>query len=75
MNEVARIATSTATGTTLGAVNSLAIGDIGFLFIETTVAFGLGGFLLWGGMVGLGGYGIFRFFRNVLSNDSQYEGA
>jgi len=75
MNEVTKIAAATTTGTTLGAVNSLAVGDVGFLFIETAVAIGLGGFIFWGGMVGLGGYGVFRFFRDAFGNNSPYEGA
>ena len=75
MNEVARIATTTATGATIGAVNSLAVGDVGFLLLEAAAAIGLGGFILWGGMVGLGGYGVFRFFREAFGHNSQYEGA
>ena len=71
MNDIARIAAATTTGSsTLGAANSLAVGDVGFLFIETAVAIGLGGFLFWGGMVGLGGYGVFRFFRGAFGNNS-----
>jgi hypothetical protein len=70
MNEVTTIATTTASGATLGAVNSLAVGDAGFLVMETAVAIGLGGIIFWGGMVGLGGYGIFRFFRDAFSNNA-----
>lgn len=75
MNEVTRIATTTASGASLGAVNSLAIGDAGFVLLETAIAFGLGGFILWGGVVSLGGYGIFRFFRYAFGSDSQYGGS
>lgn len=75
MNEVTRIATTTASGASLGAVNSLAIGDAGFVLLETAIAFGLGGFILWGGVVSLGGYGIFRFFRHAFGSDSQYGGS
>jgi len=75
MNEVTRIATTTATGASLGAVNSLAIGDAGFVLLEAAIAFGLGGFILWGGVVSLGGYGIFRFFRYAFGRDSQYGGS
>jgi hypothetical protein len=71
MNEITRIATTTASGASLGAVNSLALGDVGFVFLEAAAAIGLGGFVLWGGMVSLGGYGIFRFFRDAFARDAQ----
>jgi len=73
MNEVTRIATTTASGASLGAVNSLALGDVGFVFLEAAAAIGLGGFILWGGMVSLGGYGIFRFFRDAFAHRAPSE--
>ena len=69
MNEVTTIATTTASGAALGAANSLAVGDVGFLFMETAVAIGLGGVIFWGGMMGLGSYGVFRFFRDAFGRN------
>ena len=70
MNEVTRIATTTATGASLGAVNSLAIGDAGFVLLEAAIAFGLGGFILWAAALGLGGYSIVQFFRAARGNQA-----